>query len=81
MAEKNFRVWWNELVPGGETQYISVSSVSEGRKIIDSIAKIINYNTDSGVFPDVPNTSGIEYFDDDLNDWFDVDESLDSETC
>lgn len=64
---EKLRVYFNIL--GTKPFYKSVSSVEEAKIVIDSIAEFINFKVDEGIFPDHCNVAGLEYFDEEENDW------------
>ena len=58
------------IVLGLDTFYKEVSSPEEAKVVIDSIASFINFHIETGLIPDHCNTAGLEYFDEEENDWF-----------
>ena len=57
-------------VLGYKTFYKDVKSPEEAKLIIDGIADFVNFHIDdTGYIPDNCNTAGLEYFDEEENEW------------
>ena len=54
---------------GTEAYYKEVSSPEEAKTMIDAIASFINAKVSEGVFPDYCSTAGLEYFDEEEEEW------------
>lgn len=61
------RVWYTIL--GTDTYNQSVSTPEEAKLVIDSIANFVNNKVAEGVFPDHCSSAGLEYFDEEEQDW------------
>lgn len=61
------RVWYTIL--GTDTYNQSVSTPEEAKLVIDSIANFVNSKVAEGVFPDHCSSAGLEYFDEEEQDW------------
>lgn len=57
------------IVLGLDTFYKEASSPEEAKVVIDSIAEFINFHIETGLIPDHCNTAGLEYFDEEEDDW------------
>jgi hypothetical protein len=56
------RVWWVPQVPM-KAYYVDVSSVEEGVKIIDALAKYDLFQLANNIKPDYCNAGGLQMFD------------------
>lgn len=72
MRAQRYRVYWQEMTEGSRRVEIPVRSLDEGVIVRDAIALVINTYTDSDLFPDVGNASGIERFDPETEEWEDA---------
>lgn len=82
------RVWWIPQVPM-ESFYVPVSSVLEGKKVLDTLAAYDAFQLQHKVKPDYTNTGGLQEYDEETgewNDWYsewgdDLDEHCESNYC
>ncbi|MEE8308397.1 MAG: hypothetical protein V3R81_14105 [Gammaproteobacteria bacterium] len=70
-AEGDLRVWWIPQVPM-EPFEVLVSSIAEGRKIIDVLADYDIFQFEKNVKPDYCNTGGLARWE--CGEWCDVDD-------
>lgn len=66
---EKLRLYYNIL--GTEIYYKEVSSPEEAKNIIDAIADFLLFAVDNDIFPDHCSFAGLEYFDEEENDWYD----------
>lgn len=64
---QKLRVYY--IILGTETYYKEVSSPEEARTIINAIADFLNFKIAEGVFPDHCSTAGLEYYDEEEQEW------------
>lgn len=57
------------IILGTETYYKEVSSPEEAKIMIDAISDFVNTKVYEGVFPDHCSTAGLEYFDEEEQEW------------
>ena len=57
------------IILGTKTYYKEVSSPEEAKIMIDAIADFVNTKVCEGVFPDHCSVAGLEYFDEEEQDW------------
>ena len=67
MKGEKLRIYF--LILGTKPFYKSVKSPKEAKLIIDAIADFINFKVDEGFICDHCNTAGLEYFDEEENEW------------
>lgn len=65
---EKLRIYYHIL--GTEVYYKKVSSPEEAKVVIDAITDFINTKVDERIFPDLCSAAGLEYFDDEEQDWF-----------
>lgn len=87
------RVWWIPQVGNSDTFYVSVNSVEDGKRLLDTLAAYDAFQFQNNVKPDYCNTGGLQIFDEaegEWNDWYleikddffdDVDEYCESDRC
>jgi hypothetical protein len=69
---KKLKVWWVPQVPMTSHFDVEVSSVAEGVKIMDVLAKYDAFQFDNNIKPDYSNAGGIiQLGDDGWEDWYD----------
>ena len=59
---------------GTKPYYKELSSIEEGKNMIDIISSFINAKVEEGVFPDHNSFAVIEKFDEQIQDWVPYDE-------
>jgi hypothetical protein len=59
---QQLRVWWIPQVPGTPF-YVPVSSVAEGVRITDTLARYDQFQFDNNIRPDYCNAGGLEMWD------------------
>ena len=68
-----FRIWWLPQVGVGiKSFYKEVSSFDEGQLICDILADYDLYQLNNSIKPDYCNAGGIQYFDENDQDWYDI---------
>lgn len=74
----DLRVWWIPQIPG-KPFYVNVSSVAEGVKLMDVLAKYDAFQLEHNIKPDYSNAGGLEMKDADgyWSDWYDEESGLD----
>lgn len=87
------RVWWIPHVGNCNTFYVSVKSVEDGKRLLDTLAAYDALQLQNNIKPDYCNTGGLEIFDEtecEWNDWYletkddffdDVDKYCESDSC
>jgi hypothetical protein len=71
MAKKQkLRVWWIPQVPM-EAFYIPVESPEEGQKVMNILATYDCFQYNHNVKPDYANAGGLQYFNEESNEWED----------
>ncbi len=73
------RVWHIPQIPG-ISFYVEVSTPKEGKKIMDILSIYDQFQFQNKIKPDFSNACGLEYFDEETNQWTDW-ESKDGETA
>lgn len=68
---KKLRVWWIPQLGVNEPFYIPVSSVEEGKKLLDILAVYDAYQLQNDVKPDFVNTGGLQIYNPEVADWED----------
>ena len=71
--EKKLRVWWIPQVGIGQTFYVPVNTVEDGKKILDLLAAYDAFQLQNRVKPDYCNVGGLQMFDEEeceWNDWY-----------
>lgn len=75
MKYNDLKVWWVPQIPGKAFE-VAVSSIEEGKKLLDVLADYDQFQYENGIKPDFCNAGGIvryEHFeDDDEPSWVDV---------
>ena len=64
------RVWWIPQVPM-KSFYVPVTSIEEGKKVLDILAAYDAFQLQNRVKPDYCNAGGLQMYDEEENDWFD----------
>lgn len=64
---QKLRVYY--IILGTDTYYKEVSSPEEARTIINAIADFLNAKINEGVLPDHCSTAGLEYYDEEEQEW------------
>ena len=64
------RVWWIPQVPM-EAFYVPVESPEEGQKVINILATYDCFQYNHNVKPDYANVGGLQYFNEEDNEWED----------
>ena len=67
-TEGALRVWWIPQIPMNAF-YAEVSSVEEGRRLIDTLALYDLFQFENNIKPDYCNAGGLSRFED--GDWWD----------
>lgn len=65
---KKLRVWWVPQVPM-KAFNIPVRSVEEAALVLDTLALYDQFQYDNRVKPDYCNAGGLQYFDEEENEW------------
>lgn len=63
------RVWHNCQVGRVKHFYVEVSSIEEAWKILNVLWDYDLFQYENNIKPDYINSSGVEYFDEEENDW------------
>lgn len=66
-----FRVWWVPQIPM-ESFVVEAPDLKTARLIEDTLAKYDLFQFEHRIKPDYANTGGVQRWDEDENDWFDV---------
>ena len=64
------RVWWIPQVPM-QSFYVPVTSVEEGKKVMDMLAAYDAFQLQNKVKPDYCNTGGLQMYDEENKEWID----------
>lgn len=72
-----FRVWWKPQVPM-ESFIVEVPDVQTGRLVEEILANYDQFQYENNIKPDYCNTGGVQYWDEELQEWCDVDDDEDS---
>lgn len=64
---EKLRVYY--FILGTEPYYKEVTTPEEAKIIIDAISDFVNTKVYEGVFPDHCSAAGLEYFDEEEQDW------------
>lgn len=67
---EKLRVWWMPQVPC-KSFYIPVSSVEEGKKVLDMLAAYDAFQLENRIKPDYSNTGGLQKWDEEEQEWND----------
>ena len=67
------RVWWIPQVPG-EPFYVPVESSERGRWLMGVLADYDRFQYENRIKPDYCNAGGLAEFDEEAQDWWDVDD-------
>lgn len=70
MTDKKLRVWWVPQIPM-EAFYIPVESPEEGKNVMDLLAAYDCFQYNHNVKPDYCNNGGLQYFNEEDNEWED----------
>ena len=62
------RIWHIPQVPG-KPFYVNVGSIAEATKLLAVIANYDKFQFDNNIKPDYCNVGGLEYFDNQENEW------------
>ena len=65
------RVWWIPQVGIDSVFYVPVNSVQEAKKVLDMLAAYDAFQLQNRIKPDYSNVGGLQYFDEDEQDWND----------
>lgn len=65
------RVWWIPQVGIGQTFYVPVETVEEGKKVLDTLATYDAFQLQNRVKPDYVNTGGLQMWDEGEQEWCD----------
>ena len=65
------RVWWIPQVGIEQTFYVPVSTVEEGKKILDLLAAYDAFQFQNNVKPDYCNVGGLQMLDETTGEWED----------
>lgn len=68
-----FRVWWVPRVHMASFFY-NTDSLSEALHMADMLAKYDLFQYENNVKPDYSNTGGVQMWDEENQDWFDLDD-------
>jgi hypothetical protein len=68
-----FRVYWIPQIPM-KAFYWPVYSVAEGKRVVEMLGEYDHFQYENNVKPDFSNAGGIEYFDKEDGEWYEVDE-------
>lgn len=69
MGKTKLRVWHIPQIPM-KPFYVSVESPEEAMKILEVLWDYDLFQYENRIKPDYANTSGLEYFDEEENEWF-----------
>lgn len=69
VKNQKLRVWWMPQVGASATFYIPVTSVEEGKKIIDLLSAYDCFQLNHRIKGDYYNTGGLEMWDEKEQDW------------
>lgn len=77
MNDAKYNVWWIPQVPGPAFN-VEVSTIAEGRKILEVLAHYDLFQFENRIKPDYCNAGGLSMWDPDADgpgkgDWYDVD--------
>ena len=65
------RVWWIPQIGIGQTFYIPVETVEDGKKIMDILAAYDLFQLQNNVKPDYSNVGGLQMRDEEEKEWCD----------
>lgn len=65
------RVWWISQIGIGQTFYIPVKTVEDGKKIMDILAAYDLFQLQNNVKPDYSNTGGLQMWNEEEKEWCD----------
>ena len=68
---QKLRVWWNPQLGASNTMLIPVTSVEEGKKILDLLAAYDCFLMNNHIRGDYCNTGGLEMWDEKSQEWND----------
>lgn len=64
-----FRVWHNCQIGKVNNFYTKVNSIEEAWNMINTLAQYDIFQYENRIKPDYCNSNGLEYFDEEENDW------------
>lgn len=65
------RVWWIPQIGIGQTFYIPVETVEDGKKMMDILAAYDLFQLQNNVKPDYLNVGGLQMWDEEEKEWCD----------
>nr|DAR44069.1 MAG TPA: Superinfection exclusion protein [Caudoviricetes sp.] len=65
------RVWWIPQIGIGQTFYIPVETVEDGKKMMDILAAYDLFQLQNNVKPDYSNVGGLQMWDEEEKEWCD----------
>ena len=71
VKNQKLRVWWNPQVGASETFYIPVTSVEEGKKVMDLLSAYDCFQWNQNIKGDYCNVGGLEMWDENEKEWVD----------
>lgn len=80
LNNQKLRVWWNPQVGASETFYVPVTSIEEGKKVMDLLSAYDCFQLNNQVKGDYCNVGGLEMWDEEEQEWVDW-EYEDEEHC
>ncbi len=69
LNNQKLRVWWNPQVGASETFYVPVTSIEEGKKVMDLLSAYDCFQWNQNIKGDYCNFGGLEMWDEKEQEW------------